>query len=81
MSIRNKFKGILGSIGNTPLMRLEFDVKPTILAKLEMLNPGGSLKDRTALHMVEVAEKLVASSRAGQLSRQAPAVRGFPWPW
>ncbi len=42
-------------------MRLEFDVKPTILAKLEMLNPGGSLKDRTALHMVEVAE------RAGKL--------------
>lgn len=61
MAIRNKFKNILGSIGNTPLMRLDFGVKPTILAKLEMLNPGGSLKDRTALHMIEVAE------RTGQL--------------
>ncbi len=56
MSIRNKFKNILGNIGNTPLMLLDFPVKPTILAKLEMLNPGGSLKDRTALHMVETAE-------------------------
>lgn len=61
MSIRNKYNGILGNIGNTPMMRLDFGTKPTIWAKLEMNNPGGSLKDRTALYMIEEAE------RSGQL--------------
>ena len=32
-------------------------MKPTLLAKLEYLNPGGSLKDRPALFMIEEAEK------------------------
>ncbi len=44
-------------IGNTPLMKLEFGTKPTMLAKLEMLNPGGSIKDRCALYMIEDAEQ------------------------
>lgn len=77
MSIRNKFKGILGSIGNTPLMRLEFDVKPTILAKLEMLNPGGSLKDRTALHMVEVAEKTGRLKPGGTIVEASSGSQGI----
>ncbi len=51
-------KELLKAIGNTPLAKLDFfDVKPTILAKLEYLNPGGSLKDRPALFMIENAEK------------------------
>jgi cystathionine beta-synthase len=57
MSIRNKYSGILGTIGNTPMMRLDFGTKATLLAKLELHNPGGSLKDRTALYMIEEAEK------------------------
>jgi cystathionine beta-synthase len=48
---------ILESIGHTPLVKLLFDIKPTILAKLEYFNPGGSIKDRAALFMVEEAEK------------------------
>ena len=51
-------------VGNTPLVRLErfsAQVAPTILAKVEYLNPGGSVKDRIGLAMVEAAE------RAGQL--------------
>lgn len=44
-------------IGNTPLMRLEFGTVPTLLAKLEFLNPGGSIKDRCALYMIEQAER------------------------
>ena len=47
-------------IGNTPLLRLNRyakDSKATILAKLEYLNPAGSVKDRVALSMVEAAEK------------------------
>jgi len=50
-------KSFLGAIGNTPLVKLDFDVKPTILAKLEHLNPGGSIKDRSALFMLQEAER------------------------
>src|SRR5947209_3986883 len=53
-------KTILDAIGNTPLVRLNKvtrGLKPTILAKLEMLNPGGSVKDRIALPMIEAAER------------------------
>src|SRR5919198_431866 len=49
----------LDAVGGTPLVRLSKvarGVKPTILAKLEMLNPGGSVKDRIGLRMVEAAE-------------------------
>jgi cystathionine beta-synthase len=51
------FHSHLSLIGNTPIAKLDFDVKPTILAKLEYLNPGGSIKDRAALFMIEDAEK------------------------
>jgi cystathionine beta-synthase len=51
---------ILDATGDTPLVRLQRvtrGVKPTILAKLEMLNPGGSVKDRIGLRMIEAAER------------------------
>jgi len=51
---------VLATIGRTPLVRLNAVVGPedaTVLAKLEYLNPGGSIKDRMALHIVEKAEK------------------------
>jgi len=47
-------------IGNTPLVRLTHiaeDSGATILAKCEFANPGGSIKDRIALYMVEAAER------------------------
>ncbi|MCH7706443.1 MAG: pyridoxal-phosphate dependent enzyme, partial [Chloroflexi bacterium] len=50
---------ILGLIGHTPLVRLRALEPPgsaQLLAKLENLNPGGSVKDRAALAMVEDAE-------------------------
>ena len=53
----SKQKTILELIGNTPLAKLEFGTQATILAKLEYLNPGGSLKDRSALFMIEEAER------------------------
>ncbi|HEX2646064.1 MAG TPA: cystathionine beta-synthase [Candidatus Dormibacteraeota bacterium] len=55
---------ILDLVGHTPMVRLHkvtAGLKPTILAKLEQLNPGGSVKDRIGLTMIEEAE------RAGQL--------------
>lgn len=51
---------ILELVGNTPLVRLKkvtAGIKCTIAAKVEYMNPGGSVKDRPALHMLEEAEK------------------------
>ncbi|GAA1351323.1 pyridoxal-phosphate dependent enzyme [Falsarthrobacter nasiphocae] len=56
---------ILDLIGNTPLVRLNSvtdGIEATVLAKLEYLNPGGSVKDRIAAKLVEEAE------RSGQLA-------------
>ncbi|HEX3081716.1 MAG TPA: pyridoxal-phosphate dependent enzyme [Candidatus Saccharimonadia bacterium] len=49
--------GLLAAIGNTPLVQLAFEGPGQLWAKLEYLNPGGSIKDRTALYMVEAAER------------------------
>jgi cysteine synthase len=51
--------GILSSIGNTPLVplqRLSLDLPVLVLAKCEHLNPGGSIKDRIALAILDDAE-------------------------
>ncbi|MHC4524953.1 MAG: PLP-dependent cysteine synthase family protein, partial [Planctomycetota bacterium] len=51
---------ILSAIGNTPLVelkRINPNPKVRILAKLEGNNPGGSVKDRTALYMINAAEE------------------------
>lgn len=53
-------KNILELIGNTPLVELHKvnkGLKPRIFAKLESSNPGGSVKDRIGLAMIEAAEK------------------------
>jgi len=51
---------ILDTIGETPLVRLSrigAGLTPQIVAKLESFNPGGSIKDRVAIRLVEAAEK------------------------
>jgi cystathionine beta-synthase len=51
---------ILEMVGNTPLVRLRRvtrGIKATVLAKVETLNPGGSVKDRIALQIIEDAER------------------------
>ena len=58
-------ESILDLVGDTPLVRITrltrdlgpSDSQPLLLAKLEMLNPGGSVKDRIGLPMIEAAEK------------------------
>lgn len=50
---------VLGTIGNTPLVRLNAlasDLPCTVLAKVEFFNPGGSVKDRIGISMIEAAE-------------------------
>lgn len=52
-------ESVLDSIGNTPLLTLSFQHKDhacRIFAKLEFMNPSGSIKDRIARHIVEQAE-------------------------
>ena len=51
------YNNILDLIGNTPLLSLEESTGCNIFAKAEFLNPGGSIKDRIALNMLEEAEK------------------------
>jgi len=51
---------VLELVGDTPIVRLDRisrDVPGTVLAKLEYLNPGGSVKDRIGLAMIEAAER------------------------
>ena len=58
-------QSIVDLVGNTPLVRISrltrdlgpADRQPLLLAKLEMLNPGGSVKDRIGLPMIEAAER------------------------
>ncbi len=52
-----KYESLLHVIGNTPLVRVHFDTPARVYAKLEYLNPAGSVKDRSALFMVEEAER------------------------
>jgi cysteine synthase len=52
--------GFIGAVGNTPLIRLNSLSDETgceILGKAEFLNPGGSVKDRAALYIIEDAER------------------------
>jgi cystathionine beta-synthase len=53
------YDNVVEMIGNTPLVRLNSvteGIAATVLAKVEYLNPGGSVKDRIALRMIEDAE-------------------------
>src|ERR671921_474065 len=56
------FENVLEAVGNTPLIRMgrierEESIEATLLAKVEYLNPAGSVKDRPAVKMLEIAEK------------------------
>jgi cystathionine beta-synthase len=56
------FESIIDAVGNTPLVRLGRiergeGIRARLLAKVEYLNPGGSVKDRPAAKMIEAAEK------------------------
>ena len=58
----NIFSSVEELIGKTPILKLDkikthLNLKANILAKLEYLNPAGSVKDRTALEMIDHAEK------------------------
>ena len=60
MSSMTIYDSLLDAVGRTPLLRMDRlarDLSCTMLGKLEMLNPGGSVKDRIGLRMIEQAEQ------------------------
>ena len=69
----NVFDNILGTIGHTPLVRLQRiarEVPAVVYAKVETFNPGHSIKDRMAVRMIEEAE------RAGLLKPGGTIIEG-----
>jgi cystathionine beta-synthase len=57
---RREYPNVLELVGETPIVRLDRlsrDVPGELLAKLEYLNPGGSVKDRIGMAMIEAAER------------------------
>ena len=82
---------VTAAVGHTPLValdRLAVDVRPRIVGKLEHMNPGGSVKDRIALPMIEAAERAgllkpggvivePTSGNTGVGLAQAAAVKGY----
>jgi cystathionine beta-synthase len=68
---RNEIQdNILETIGHTPLVRLHRSVEhlaPTICAKVESFNPGGSVKDRVAVNMILAAERKGALKPGGTI--------------
>jgi len=70
MTRPGKADDILEIIGNTPLVRLSKlgrDVKPAVYAKLEFMNPGGSVKDRIAQFLVRDAEEKGLLKKGGTI--------------
>lgn len=70
-------KNLLAAIGNTPLVKVNFSCPGSLYAKLEYLNPGGSVKDRSALYMIEEAEKLGLIKPGGTLIEASSGNQGI----
>lgn len=71
------YKDILHAIGNTPLIELDLGTPARVYAKLEYLNPGGSIKDRSALFMIEKAERLGILKPGGTIIEASSGNQGI----
>ena len=77
------FNNVLGAMGNTPLVKLERigkDLPVPLYAKLEFMNPGGSVKDRVGANIIEQAEKGERSSQAGRSSKPLQGIQAWVLP-
>ena len=74
---------ILHTIGNTPHIRINrlFGSTHSVYVKSERSNPGGSIKDRIALAMVEAAEASGALKPGARSSSRPPATPASAWRW
>ena len=81
----NRAASITDLIGRTPLVRLNRISDETgaeVLGKLESFNPGGSVKDRIGLAMIEAAEREGRITPGAPPSSSRPAATpASPWPW
>ncbi len=80
---KHVYDNILGAIGQTPLVRLgrvAASVQVPIYAKLENLNPGGSIKDRVGLNIIEGAEQRGELKPGGRWWKPRPAIPAWGWP-
>ena len=71
------YDNLLEVIGNTPMVRLNFKSPGRVYAKLEYLNPGGSVKDRSALSMIEEAERTGALKPGGTIIEASSGNQGI----
>jgi hypothetical protein len=80
---RMKADNILQTIGRTPHVRINrlFGPAAQVWIKSERGNPGGSIKDRIALAMIEDAEKSGRCSPAAPSSSPPRATPASAWPW
>jgi len=77
-----RYNSIVDTIGNTPLVELKsFSPRPgvQIFAKLEGVNPSGSIKDRIARKMIEEAEAAGRLTPGSILWNQPVAIRALRW--
>ena len=82
----NIHKNLLSLIGNTPLMEVENisreeKLKARVIVKIESKNPGGSVKDRIALAMLENAEKEGLIKAGGTIIEPTSGNTGIGLAW
>jgi cystathionine beta-synthase len=80
MPTTNVHNSVLEAIGNTPIVRLNKLTGPddaTVYVKLEFMNPGGAIKDRMALHIVNKAEKDGRLQPGGTIIENTSGNTGF----
>ena len=68
-------------VGSTPLLDLTDGRESSLYAKLEYFNPGGSVKDRAALAMIEAAERANLISRGGTIIEPTSGNTGIALAW
>src|SRR5690606_21085048 len=74
---------VLEAMGETPLIRLHQvarDVKPDLLAKVEFFNPGGSVKDRIGIAIIEDAERSGKLKPGGTIVESTSGITGVGLP-
>src|SRR5579875_2780259 len=82
------YDSLTQTVGNTPLVRLREVTRdlhlagpgPDVIAKVEYFNPGGSVKDRIALRMIQSAEKAGLLTDGGTIVEPTSAIPASAWP-
>ena len=76
-------ENIADLVGNTPLVKLNTvtdGIACTVLAKVEYVNPGGSVKDRIAVRMIDAAEAAGELKPGGTIVEPTSGNTGSGWP-